>query len=573
MVIKHADAWKKRGFLVPLCGAVLCCYSIICAGQQEQTSDNSFSIPFSNPVYSYIDALPFPGITEGVDLAVRPFSENQTVTLLKYALSHRLASDTVLAKKYLREFINQDSAHVASLFVGDSINRIVVYPYIATAERVQDSNFTEKGYTAFSVDSLSNKTETYNMTDFGLRLRALVFDAPVYFDGAITTEYSSIRQWLKIDSPHLGENLTTILSKRGDPGHFIGHDQFTTYFKIPNPFLNIAIGNEPFEWGYSDGMGFLFSGDCAPFFNIRYDKRIGKLKYEFVLGKLVANSYGEQRLVYAKRMTYQPVDWLSLGYNDQEISTGHPLQALYLLPFVPYYFTGHYLGDPDNLLMCFDGQARMGRHVSVYGQVGIDDIKDLLGPLKDITSSGNKDWGNKWSGLAGVKILHPVPWFESFVKLEYLDIEPWTYTTSVNASDNYPVHFGSLLGNGYGPHSRVLRLVGEGQLSNGLIARITAEQLWKGKDPSGPSTPGSGVDDINPVVTDTVNGIANSHYEYPTKDDRFRYFSRNRTYFSGSIKYRPTAAWEVDAGLSLVYEQEPKPAPYYQLQIGGSINY
>ncbi len=448
-----------------------------------------------------------------------------------------------------------------------------VYPYLATSFQLQDSNFSEKGYSTFAVDSLSNKNEVHNTTHYGIRLRSLVFNAPLFFDGAITTEYSTLDQWLKTDNPHLGQNLTTILSKRGAAAHFIGYDQFTTYFKIPNPILGITIGNEPFQWGYSPNTGFLFSGDYGPFFNLRLDKKIGKLDYEFVIGKLVADAYSEQKVVYAKRLTYQPLDWVSLGFSDQEISIRPGLQPLYLFPFVPYYFTGHYLGDPDNLLMAFDGQFRITKLGAVYGQVGIDDLKDLLGPITDLIRSGNKDWGDKWSGLVGVKFFRPVPWFESLVRLEFQETEPWTYTTSTNATDNYPVQFGQLLGNEYGPHSRVARIVCQGQAASGLAGQITLEHLWKGADPSGLGSPGSNVGDVNPTVFDTTNGVITSNAAFPYKNNRFSVFSRDRTYLAGTITYRPSALWSAGANAAFVFEQQPRPASYYQVGIGASVNY
>lgn len=541
--------------------------------RSAELNDNSFSVPVSHPVYGLIDALPFPTIADGVDLTIRPMSEKQILTLLHFALANHLVSDTIVADKYIREFEREDLVHAATLHMGDSGNMISVYPYLATLFQSQDSNFSEKGFSTFSVDSLSNKSEIHNTTHYGIRLRSLVFNAPFFFDGAITTEYSTLDQWVKTDDPHLGQNLTTILSKRGEPAHFIGYDQFTTYFKVPNPFLGITIGNEPFSWGYSPDMGFLFSGDYSPFFNVRLDKKIGKLDYEFVMGKLTADTYDQQRVVYAKRLTYQATDWASIGFSDQEISQKSDVQPLYLLPFVPYYFTGHYLGDPDNLLMAFDGQVRIKRFAAVYGQLGIDDLKDLLGPVTDLIRSGDKDWGNKWSGLLGIKLFRPFPWFESLVKLEVLETEPWVYTTSANSTNNYPVHFGQLLGNEYGPHARVARIVCQGQAASGLSAQLTLEQLWKGNDPSGPGSPGSSVGDVNANVFDTAAGAVTQTVAYPYKNDRFNVFSRNRTYVAANVSYRPGALWSVNAGAAYIYEQEPAPASYYQVGIGASVNY
>jgi len=71
--------------------------------------------------------------------------------------------------------------------------------------------------------------------------------------------------------------------------------------------------------GYSPAWDFSFPVNTAVF-QCADRQEIGKLDYEFVMGKLVADTYAEQKYVYAKRLTYQPFDWASIGFSDQEIT-------------------------------------------------------------------------------------------------------------------------------------------------------------------------------------------------------------------------------------------------------------
>lgn len=79
--------------------------------------------------------------------------------------------------------------------------------------------------------------------------------------------------------------------------------------------------------------------------------------------------------------------------------------------------------------------------------------------------------------------------------------------------------------------------------------------------------------DVNPTVFDTTNGVITSNAAFPYKNNRFSVFSRDRTYLAGTITYRPSALWSAGANAAFVFEQQPRPASYYQVGIGASVNY
>jgi len=270
-------------------------------------------------VYNLIDALPLPSIAGGVDLTVRPLSEKQIIRLLDFALANHVVRDAALVRRYLNEFEREDSVHAATLHIGDSTNRLSVYPYLATGFRSRTVNYSERGYSTFSVDSLSNKNEVRNETNYGIRLRALVFNAPFSSTAPSQRNTALLLNGSK-PTIRILDKITQQSSPRGERrGILWGSTSLPPTSRFRTRFR--CHGRQPaVRMGYSPGMGFSLFRSIQPVFNVRIDKKIGKLDYEFVMGKLVADTYAEQKYVYAKRLTYQPFDWASIGFSDQEIT-------------------------------------------------------------------------------------------------------------------------------------------------------------------------------------------------------------------------------------------------------------
>jgi hypothetical protein len=543
-------------------------------GAEIAASPVSYDVPLGNPVYSYLGMIAFPGQVGEISIASRPFSEAQVCTLLTYAARTRLITDTAINNFYLRQFMREgDDNHAVRQMPGrvffDGWNTWLC-PYFSTAFASQDSNFSIAGVTAQGVDSLSRRTELYNKSTLGARLYSTVGGAAVYVDGSIITEASSFREWIKTDSPAIGENFSEILSKRGQPSHLMGYDDFTAYLKLPTPWFDCKIGNDRVSWGYDDSEGLLFSGVGKPFLQIKLDRTFGKLNYSFVIGKLIADTYDENKVVYAKHITYTPSQAFSVGYSDAEITVNRPFVPLYCMPFLPAYFAGHYLGDPDNLLMSFDAQSRFSSRCAAYGELIIDDMSDLTGFFT------NNDFGDKWGGIFGVKVFNPLPWLPlSLFRAEILQIEPWVFTTSSQTEQvlnrTYPVNFGELLGNQLGPHSRQITLDLSGRFSAMFGGGLAVRQIWKGEGP------GSSIYDLynsSPTFMDTLSdGTVINAADLADKSYRFEVFDRDRTVLSATLFADPYPWLRLNANLDLARELKPVAVNLYQAGAGLQFNY
>jgi hypothetical protein len=521
----------------------------------------SFDVPLSHPVYDYIDMLPFPGRVNDISLSSRPFTEAQVCSLLVYAGQQRLCRNAEVNDYYLRQFSKGPDGRpwrtTAARIKVDEF-RTFVYPYLTSSFGVQDSNFSLQGFSAAGIDSISRRNEFCNKTGFGARVYAAMGRTLAYVDGVIQTEYSTLTEWVKEDDPRLGWSWAPI---GGASSHLKGLDDFTAYVKFPLQWFDLKLGNDRVSWGHFDSSGLLFSGCGKPFLQMKLDRTIGAMNYTFLFGRLLGDWYGQKRVIYAKHITYTPRRWLSLGFSDMVLSVNREVEAIYFLPFLPYYFSQHYIGSPDNALMSFDARCMIGGRCAVYGEYLLDDLLNLLGPFR------NTSWGDKWAGFFGIKYFNPLPAaFASAVKLEFMQMEPWVYTASSACTPpdfNYPVHYGRELGNCLGPHSRAATLDLTCQFSKRNGGELALRQIWKGRGA------GSNVFDW---FDDSIPPAGDPDY-YQAKKYRFRDFDRDRTVVSARVFTLLNDWLLVNCSGDFALERQPVPVNLFRLGLDVQINY
>jgi hypothetical protein len=534
------------------------------AGATVFSQTTSYDVPLNNPVYRYLDMLPLPGRVDDISLSNRPFTEAQVCSLLVYADRQHICRDIEVNNFYLRQFTRtSESGPERTIPARLSFDgcRIYAYPYVTTSFGAQDSDYTPLGFTALGVDSISKGHEFFNKTGIGGRLYSSIGKAIAYFDGVIVTEYTSRQEWVKTNDPHRGEMWAAIMA---DTSHLVGFDDFTAYVKFPLLSCDLKLGNDRVSWGYADSSGLLFSGIGRPFLHIKLDKAFGALNYTFLLGKLIGDTYEQKRTVYAKHITYTPRQWLSLGFSDVVISANKEIEPIYFLPFAPFYFSQHYLGAPDNLLMSFDGKLLIGNQWTAYGELLIDDMSNLLGIFRNTTM------GDKWGGLFGIKVFNPLPAvYTSAVKLEITQIEPWVYSHPAVMRMEIPVpavHFGEVLGNDLGPHSREVTLDMTCQFSKKIGGGLTLRQIWKGKGPG--SSPFDNYITLYDAAADSIarNILA-------TKAYRFKDFDRNRTVVSARM-FAFIYDWLLLNGYGdFALERQPVPVNLFRVGLDVQVNY
>ncbi len=534
----------------------------------SEISSSSAEVDMEHRIYKYIDALPLPGIINGVNIATKPYSKQEILTILNYALTLK-GADSLLIQNHLAEFTQNDSVvqikdKLLKIPITHKKNYVIIYPTFHTSFAAQDSGYSTAGFSPASIDSLSSTIGFNTENDIGIVVRANIHNVIMNFNGKIITEYSTEEYWEKINNPRLGINQTTIFAEKGEEGNFMGSDLFRTYIKLPFKHFDLKIGNDDIIWGYAKNMNLIFSRQERPFFHVQFEKNIGKLDYQFIWGRLLADTYRQKRYIYAKRYNYQPFNFLTLGFSDEVITINRDIEPVYFIPFLPFYFSEHYLGDPDNRLISIDIFFILKQYFSIYTELLIDDIQNLTGFF-----SNNAN--DKWAFLLGLKIYNPIPPITSLLKCEFAQVEPWVYTTSSRDNDNaynYPVHFGRILGNQYGPHSRATRLNLSVYFSKKINGSVQVEQIWKGE------RAGSSIYDINPVIFDTTDsGEIYLKQEYEKKEYRFKNFSRRRTIVTGQVNYNPAYWCTIFGAIGFIREKKPHTDNSFQFQLGANLNY
>jgi hypothetical protein len=566
---KRGSWIKAASAIIPALALAVAALAGISAGAEDRPTASPF-VPLTDPVYDLITVLPLPGIVDGVNTAVRPYTETQVTTLLAFALAGG-CRDTLLVRRYLDLFTQREPERAA----GDKAAKmklarqehswVVAYPTFYSTMGIQDSAFSILGYTPGRIDSLSTKRGFNTSNDVGLRAIGSLYNWITYFNGRITTRYSQTDRWAQINDPKQGIFQATIFAKRGEAGPFVGSDDFITYLAHPGRFLDIKIGNDVISWGHSKDRNLIFSPLDRPFFNVQVSKNLGALDFQYVWGRLTADSSSQKRYVYAKHFNYQPFGWLTLGFSDMVITINRDFEPIYLFPFLPAYFSQHFIGDPDNVVMSFDVFVKVKRFAALYGELFLDDLTNLAGIFK------NSSADDKWACLLGAKAYNPIPRVASVLTAEFTQIEPWVYTTSALDNKgvyNYPVHFGRLLGNPLGPHSRAVRAELEAYIGPKLSTSLQVQQIWKG------DSAGSSPFDVNPYTNDTLaSGEVIPRQLYQTKEYRFKRFVRDRTVVSLRLDFRPKFWWTLYGSATAIRERAPHEDNALQVELGTTVNY
>jgi len=356
------------------------------------------------------------------------------------------------------------------------------------------------------------------------------------------TEISDGKRWRKEFDADGGVYQTALFAKGSDASFGRTSDWLEGGIEVDFPWLRGEAGVQRLRWGPMPVNPLMFSGNAEPMQWASVRKNVGPVESEVLYGSPIGVSYEEDRKLYAHRTRVALSPWLPLevGFSEVMISNGKSFQPLYIMPVFPLFFTGHYLGTPDNLLMDFDAALRPSASVELSGELFLDDLQNALG----FFSNG---WGNKW-GLAFGARLSGWTGAGSLDLLQATRIEPWVYTTSSTdvpgAGYTTPVHFGTLLGHPSGPNSLTLDWIHRQDLSEAWSWTARAQGLWKGTDT------GSSWRDVNGEGLDKDGVLQVAH---PTKS----WLSGNlmkRTTLGAGLEWRFYGNWRAAGELAGVWQ-------------------
>ena len=217
--------------------------------------------------------------------------------------------------------------------------------------------------------------------------------------------------------------------------------------------------------------------------------------YQFELGPITYTQYGIKlfekkgygKYLHTHRLDLNLPQNITLGLSETALygsttetepnpnkdadSTGRDFEWAYMIPFIPYVFEEHLMGDQDNISLAFDLSVKTIPHWEFYGELLWDDMKSPTSMFDDSW------WGNKWAASVGIardslKIKNTLwSWF-----IEYTRVEPWVYTHHKGGGYTYRSYAQSL-GTDLGPNSREIysevtgsyKFTGNGLLSDAFL--------------------------------------------------------------------------------------------------------
>ena len=343
-------------------------------------------------------------------------------------------------------------------------------------------------------------------------------------------------------------------------------DMFTASVSYELPVATLMAGFDYIQWGPARRNHVILRGDqnnyrpwqdsssrvsdpaATPYFG-----------YQFELGPVVYTQYAMRlfekknasKYIHAHRLDLKLPANIKLGIsetamygtttegagfnpNEDADSTGREFEWAYVIPFVPYVFEEHIMGDLDNNSIAFDLSVKTIPHWEFYGELLWDDMKTPTSMFDDSW------WGNKWAASIGIA-RDSLPLGKTFWSFytEYTRVEPWVYTHHKGGGYTY-ASYAQSLGTDLGPNSQEIyaELMGEYTFDQGLLKGAVLKGVLQG----------------SAVAKDTAFGgkITDIHTPESPTDKKFLSETTTHRYLElgGRIEFMPRRWMSVRVGYS-----------------------
>jgi len=136
-------------------------------------------------------------------------------------------------------------------------------------------------------------------------------------------------------------------------------------------------------------------------------------------------------------------------FPDHDLNIERRIEPVYMIPFVPYFFAEHFVGDLDNKQIGLDVELKMPAMARWYAEFFIDDGGTPF-------TLFSNDWVNKWAITVGTQWFPVIAGRNAIFGFEYCRVEPWVYTHFRGSATNH-AHYGQNIGAELGPNSAQIR--------------------------------------------------------------------------------------------------------------------
>ena len=371
-------------------------------------------------------------------------NDSQRFYTVKPVLSKNMSAD--FTDEFISEaldFLKDDLSSISSE-TAQSSKPILRYLYHTKADlyAVNEENFRLGVRPIFFFSSgrrLSNTDRRLFQNSRGVRLYGVVDDR-IGFQTQFTENQAVFPEYVNVYSRNPRSNIVPhqgFWKRFGE--HGVDFIRATGHITFPvSKSIQLQLGHDRHFVG--DGIRSLFLSDFGnsyPF--LKVSTQVWRFKYTNLYAQLTAGVRGDANGTYGTsrfstkfmsmhHLSLDVSERLNVGFFENIISyrgdsTGSDgFDLTYLNPVIFYRAIEQDTGSPDNAVLGFDFNCRIGKRSFVYGQFLVDEMK--IGSLFD----GSGWWGNKFGVQMGTKFLDLLTVDNLDLTIEGNLVRPYTYS-------------------------------------------------------------------------------------------------------------------------------------------------
>ncbi len=183
-----------------------------------------------------------------------------------------------------------------------------------------------------------------------------------------------------------------------------------------------------------DGIRSLFLSDYAQeYFFLKLNTRIWRLQYQNIFAELsastptastIGNVLLPKKYMASHTLQVQVLPRWTVGVFETVLfHRKDHFEFQYLNPVIIYRSVEGSIGSPDNVMLGINSRLDLGRQVSIYGQLLVDEFVQ-----KEVFNSQKGWWGNKFGSQLGIKYINALGVHRLDLQAEYNVVRPYTYS-------------------------------------------------------------------------------------------------------------------------------------------------
>lgn len=438
------------------------------------------NIPVNNPVYGFLKQMQVKGVISGYDESSLPIARSKVIHLLNQIEKNNSWLSSI-EKELLIDYQNKIDLKKKRSYLFDNLipqNQSYLYHYSDSSlnfffNPIVDVNFYH------SVKAKENSAlVNVGGKAFGSYDGWLGF----YLQGSNGVVWGD-RETAKLDQ-RVAQNYT--FNNTGI--NFF--DGTAGYLKLEKGPFSFQFGRERVLWGNGYNERLILSSNPPIFDFAKFEFEYKSLSYKFLHGWIVQTpsiifvdslireiKIKPSKYFAVSRLGINPTEKIKLGVSQIVIYGNRPFEAAYLNPFLFWESAQRSMQDLDNSFLYFDGRFLLFNGAEIEASVLLDDIK--------YENWFNGNWNSIENRLlwgTGIYLANPILPQNSFLKLNYTQIRPYTFShVGIGEQLTYTSN-DYLLGISVPPNSTVLTASADYNFSSSFGASIRFRRILHGEN-------------------------------------------------------------------------------------------